>query len=76
MKVLMPQIGMTMVEGTILSWSKSEGDKVKKGETLFTIETEKLTNDIEATASGTLKIIVPEGESAKCGEEIAEIIND
>ena len=40
------------------------------------VETEKLTNEIEATVSGILKIIVPEGESVPCGTEIAEIIED
>jgi len=73
MKVLMPQIGMTMQEGTITQWYKADGDKVEKGEPLFQIETEKLTNDIESTASGTLKIIAKEGETILCGEEIGEI---
>lgn len=74
MKVLMPQIGMTMQEGTITQWIKADGDNVVKGEPLFQIETEKLTNEIEAPESGTLKIKAQVGETILCGEEIGEII--
>lgn len=76
MKVLMPQIGMTMTEGTISEWKVEDGSKVEKGQIIMEIETEKLTNDIEAPATGTLKIIVPQGEDAACGDEVAEIIED
>ena len=73
MKVLMPQIGMTMVEGTIESWKKQDGDHVEKGEIIMEFSTEKLTNELAAPESGTLKILVREGEIAACGEPIAEI---
>lgn len=73
MQVIMPQIGMTMIEGLITKWMKKDGEMVQKGEILFVVETEKLENEIEATASGVLKILVPEGESVKCGEPIAEL---
>lgn len=76
MKVLMPQIGMTMTEGTINEWKVADGEKVEKGQPLLEIETEKLSNDIEAPATGVLKIIVQAGEDAECGAEIAEIIED
>ncbi|MCF0230549.1 MAG: lipoyl domain-containing protein, partial [Parasporobacterium sp.] len=45
MKIIMPQIGMTMNEGAITAWKKNEGDKVEQGEALFSIMTEKLEND-------------------------------
>lgn len=76
MIVLMPQIGMTMTEGTIDQWLIGDGEKVEKGQPLFEISTEKLTNEIEAPATGTLRIIVQEGEDAECGAEVAEIIED
>lgn len=76
MKVLMPQIGMTMMEGTINEWLVEDGAKVEKGQPLLEISTEKLTNEIEATASGTLKILAQADETIACGEEIAEIIED
>ncbi|SBW04324.1 hypothetical protein KL86DPRO_20296 [uncultured delta proteobacterium] len=74
MQIVMPQIGMTMTEGTIVEWKKKDGDPVEKGEILYVIQTEKLENEIEAIATGTLKIIVPEGESAECGVVIGEIV--
>ncbi|GHV54621.1 hypothetical protein FACS1894206_07810 [Deltaproteobacteria bacterium] len=73
MKVLMPQIGMTMVEGTIESWKKKDGDHVEKGEVIMEFSTEKLTNELSAPEAGILKILVQEGEIAACGEPVAEI---
>ncbi len=73
-KVLMPKLGLTMTEGTIEEWKKKEGDEVKKGEILFSVATDKLTNDIEAEADGVLlKILVGEGEDVPCKEVIAWI---
>ncbi|OAA94897.1 2-oxo acid dehydrogenase subunit E2 [Clostridium coskatii] len=64
---VMPKLGLTMVEGTLVNWHKSEGEKVEKGEILFEVETDKLTNEIEAKESGILrKILVEEGETVKC----------
>lgn len=62
----MPKLGMTMKEGTVEEWFKSEGDTVNEGDSIVTISSEKLTQDIEAPASGTLlKINVQSGEEAK-----------
>jgi dihydrolipoamide dehydrogenase len=73
-ELVMPKLGLTMEEGTIESWHKKEGDKVEKGEILFSVATDKLTNDIEAECSGTLlKILVGEGETAPCKAPIAYI---
>jgi len=73
MTITMPQIGMTMVEGTIEMWKKQTGDQVEKGEVIMEFSTEKLTNELTAPASGVLKILVNEGEIAACGDPIAEI---
>ena len=55
-----------MKEGTVEEWFKSEGDTVKQGESIVTISSEKLTNDVEAPASGTLlEIKVQAGEDAE-----------
>ena len=73
-EIVMPKLGLTMTEGTVAAWHKAEGDAVKEGEALFDVETDKLTNTIEASASGTLlKIYVPAGGSAKCLEKVAVI---
>ena len=72
--IVMPKLGLTMTEGTVSKWLKAEGDAVKEGEALFEVETDKLTNTIEASASGTLlKIAVPAGGEAKCLEPVAVI---
>ena len=73
-EVLMPKLGLTMTEGTIEEWKYKEGDSVKKGDILFFVATDKLTNDVEAEADGVLlKILLPEGETAPCKAVIAYI---
>lgn len=73
MQVIMPQIGMTMQEGTISKWLVADGATVEKGQPLLEIETEKLTNEIESTEAGTIKLIAKEGDIIPCGDVIAEI---
>ncbi len=64
--IIMPKLGMTMKEGTVEEWFVAEGDEVKEGDSLLTISSEKLTQDVEAPASGTLlKIKVAAGEEAE-----------
>lgn len=73
-EVLMPKLGLTMTEGTIAEWKYKEGDRVKKGDILFSVATDKLTNDVEAESDGVLlKILLPEGETAPCKAVIAYI---
>lgn len=73
-EVVMPKLGLTMTEGTVEAWLKNEGDEVKEGEKLFSVSTDKLTNDIEATVSGKLlKILVPAGETVACLTPVAII---
>ena len=61
-EIKMPQLGLTMEEGTVERWLKAEGDAVKAGEPLLEITTDKLTNEVEAEADGVLlKIVAPEG---------------
>ncbi|MBW2151599.1 MAG: 2-oxo acid dehydrogenase subunit E2 [Deltaproteobacteria bacterium] len=70
--IIMPKWGHTMTEGKITRWLKKEGDSVEKGEELFEVETEKITNIVEATASGILfQILVPAGNTAPVGEVVA-----
>jgi pyruvate dehydrogenase E2 component (dihydrolipoamide acetyltransferase) len=63
-----------MEAGTIVRWLKSEGDKVEKGEALYELDTDKVTQEVEAEASGTLlKILGQEGEEIAVGKRIAVI---
>jgi pyruvate dehydrogenase E2 component (dihydrolipoamide acetyltransferase) len=56
-EIRMPQMGLTMTEGVIGNWQKQVGDQVKVGEVLLSIETDKLTNDLESEAAGTILAI-------------------
>jgi len=61
-KIVMPRLGVTMVEATVTKWLKKEGESVQKGEALFEVETEKTEMVIEALDSGVLrKIVASEG---------------
>src|SRR5262245_8651045 len=72
--IKMPQLGETVVEGTILKWLKQEGDEVALDEPLFEISTDKVDTEVPSSAAGTLtKILVPEGETVAVGTEVAEI---
>jgi pyruvate/2-oxoglutarate dehydrogenase complex dihydrolipoamide acyltransferase (E2) component/uncharacterized OsmC-like protein len=71
--VLMPKLGQAMTEGTVLQWHKQDGEQVRQGEILVTIETDKATYDLEAQASGALRIYVGEGQEVKVGTVIGEI---
>ena len=62
-ELLMPQLGLTMEEGTVTTWLKQEGDAIKVGEPILEITTDKLTNEVISEYDGTLlKIVAQEGE--------------
>ena len=64
-EVRLPRLGQGMESGTIVKWLKAEGDTVEKGEPLYELDTDKVTQEVEAEASGVLlKIAVAEGEVA------------
>ena len=72
--VTMPQLGMAQDAGKIVSWLKSPGDKVAKGDALFEVETDKATMEVEAQASGFLThVTAAEGEDVPVGQAIARI---
>src|SRR6186713_3723725 len=72
-EVKLPRLGQGMESGTIVKWLKSEGEPVEKGEPLYELDTDKVTQEVEAEAAGVLlKIAVAEGE-VPVGETIAFI---
>jgi len=72
-EVKLPRLGQGMESGTIVKWLKAEGDHVEKGEPLYELDTDKVTQEVEAEASGVLlKITVAEGD-ADVGTTIAII---
>lgn len=73
-KIIMPKLGLTMTEGTIVKWNKNIGDSIKAGEILLEIATEKLTNEVQADYDGiVLKLCAEEGDAVQCLEPIAYI---
>jgi pyruvate dehydrogenase E2 component (dihydrolipoamide acetyltransferase) len=71
-EVFMPALSSTMTEGKIVSWVKSPGDKVDKGETVVVVESDKADMDVESFYEGYIAtILVPAGESAPVGAAIA-----
>jgi pyruvate dehydrogenase E2 component (dihydrolipoamide acetyltransferase) len=71
-EITMPQQSDTMTEGTVVKWHKHEGDKVKEGDVIAEIETDKATMEMEAFESGTIAVIkAPEGTKVPVGELIA-----
>src|SRR6186997_2333158 len=72
-EVKLPRLGQGMEAGTIVKWLKSEGERVEKGDPLYELDTDKVTQEVEAEASGVLlKIAIPEGE-VPVGRTIAVI---
>lgn len=72
--VVMPKLGLTMSEGKVSKWHKKQGDKVKTGEVIFEVETDKLTNDVVADQDGILrKVFVQEGETVPVTDPVAII---
>jgi pyruvate dehydrogenase E2 component (dihydrolipoamide acetyltransferase) len=53
-KIIMPQLGLTMEEGSVTSWLKKPGDFVEKGDPLFTVETDKIEMEVESMGKGYL----------------------
>ena len=61
-EVVLPALGLTVEKGTILKWLKREGDIVTRGESIYEVEADKVTTEVESPASGILKkILIPEG---------------
>ena len=72
--LLMPKLGLTMTEGTILEWTAKLGDPVKVGDVLFVIETDKVAFDVEAEQGGVLlEIAVPVGTTVAVGTRLGLI---
>lgn len=72
-EILLPKIGFSMTEGVLAEWLVADGAAVKEGEPLFAVESDKSTNEVEAPASGTLKIIGAAGETYDVGKVIGTI---
>ncbi len=75
--IQMPQLGETIIEGTILKWLKQEGDHIERDEPLFEISTDKVDTEVPSPVSGVVsKILVAEGATVAVKTDIAEIAED
>jgi pyruvate/2-oxoglutarate dehydrogenase complex dihydrolipoamide acyltransferase (E2) component len=72
-EILLPKIGFSMNEGVLSEWLAKDGDQVKEGQPLFSLESEKSTNEVESPATGTLKIIATPGETYEVGAVLGTI---
>ncbi|MDP6569692.1 MAG: biotin/lipoyl-containing protein, partial [Candidatus Marinimicrobia bacterium] len=72
--VIMPKMGESITEGTVLEWKKNIGESIEKDETLLEISTDKVDSEVPAPASGTvLEIIAQVNDTIPVGEVIARI---
>jgi pyruvate/2-oxoglutarate dehydrogenase complex dihydrolipoamide acyltransferase (E2) component len=72
-EVLLPKLGFTMNEGEVTEWLAPDGSQVTAGQPLFVLESEKSSNEIEAPASGVLRILKPIQETFEVGTVLAVI---
>jgi pyruvate/2-oxoglutarate dehydrogenase complex dihydrolipoamide acyltransferase (E2) component len=76
-RVKLPKIGMTMEEATIVRFCKQPGEAFSKGDPLYEIETEKISQEVEATGDGVMvEHAVPEGADVRVGEPVCVVESD
>lgn len=71
--IILPKIGFSMTEGVLAEWLVADGETVAEGAPLYTIESDKSTNEVEAPASGVVKIIGQVGETYEVGTVVGTI---
>jgi pyruvate/2-oxoglutarate dehydrogenase complex dihydrolipoamide acyltransferase (E2) component len=74
--VRLPKLAMTTEEATPTAWLVPDGGAVAEGEDLYTLETDKVENDIESPATGTVRWTATLGETYPVGTQIGEIVTD
>ncbi|HTH28064.1 MAG TPA: biotin/lipoyl-containing protein [Sphingobium sp.] len=72
-EIILPKIGFSMNEGTISEWLAEDGAQVTEGQPLFLLEADKSANEVEAPATGTLRIAMPAGETYEVGTVLGMI---
>ena len=72
-EIRIPKIGMSATEMTLVEWMFGDGEQVAEGDVIYTVETDKTTQEIEAQASGVLKVIAAEGEVYTVGTLVGTI---
>jgi pyruvate/2-oxoglutarate dehydrogenase complex dihydrolipoamide acyltransferase (E2) component len=68
-----PQLGVSMIEGTLVEWLVADGDTVAAGQAIYRVETDKVENDVEAAEGGVISITGVEGETYDVGTQVGTI---
>ena len=72
-EILLPKIGFSMNEGQVAEWLAKDGEEIKEGQPLYSLEADKSTNEVEAPASGKLRIVAQIGETYEVGTVLGYI---
>ena len=72
-EILLPKLGFSMTEGQVAEWLIDDGGDVSEGQPLYSLEADKSTNEVEAPASGKLKIVAQPGETMEVGSVLGYI---
>jgi pyruvate/2-oxoglutarate dehydrogenase complex dihydrolipoamide acyltransferase (E2) component len=73
-EIILPKLGFSVNEAILVEWMVADGTAVKKGQSIYALESEKSVQEVEAVEDGTLKIIKPAGETYEVGTVIGEIV--
>lgn len=73
-QIILPKLGFSMNEGTLAEWHVADGQTVSQGQLLYSLESDKSVQEIEAPASGKLKVIKAAGEAYAVGTVLGEIV--
>jgi pyruvate/2-oxoglutarate dehydrogenase complex dihydrolipoamide acyltransferase (E2) component len=72
-QIILPKLGFSMNEGVLAEWLVADGGQAKEGEPLFALESDKSTQEVDAPASGTLRILKAAGDTYEVGTILGEI---
>ena len=72
-EILLPKIGFSMNEGQVAEWLAKDGEDIKEGQPLYSLEADKSTNEVESPASGKLRIVAEVGETYEVGTVLGYI---
>lgn len=72
--ILIPSFGESITTATVAAWHKASGDAVARGDALVTLETDKVSSDLEADQDGILEILIPEGKEAPIGAVLGRLV--
>lgn len=73
MEILLPKLGFSMTEGVLSEWMVADGEQVAEGQIIYSLESDKSVQDVEAAASGVIRITATPGETYQVGDVLGKI---